>query len=104
MRQRGTLYARVWTTSHQREQVASRIEAIAQAASNGRDDASEAQHPCSRLDRPRLDALRDAAVDGRLDPVSACTGSIDSCATKTISVADWEFGTVEVRFIGSTIA
>jgi site-specific DNA recombinase len=76
MTQRAALYARVSTASQEREQtVASQVEALEQAASAmGVAVPTERRYiddgvSGSRLDRPGLDALRDAASDGLIDRV-----------------------------------
>jgi site-specific DNA recombinase len=76
MTQRGALYARVSTARQEQEQtVASQVAALEQAADAlGVTVAAEHRYiddgvSGSRLDRPGLDALRDAAADGLLDVV-----------------------------------
>jgi len=76
MTQRTALYARVSTTRQQEERtVASQLAALEKAAeSMGLLVAAEHRYvdegySGSRLDRPGLDALRDAAADGLLDLV-----------------------------------
>src|SRR5690242_7233730 len=76
MTQRTALYARVSTTRQQEERtVASQLAALEKAA-EGMGLVVAAEHRYvdegysgSRLDRPGLDALRDAAADGLLDMV-----------------------------------
>src|SRR5262249_56729857 len=76
MTQRGALYARVSTARQEQEQtVASQVAALEQAAdAQGVTVAAEHRYidegvSGARLDRPGLDALRDAAADGLLDVV-----------------------------------
>jgi site-specific DNA recombinase len=76
MKERAALYARVSTAHQERERtIASQLEALEQAAAlRSTDVPSDRRYiddgfSGSRLDRPALDALRDAAADGLLDLV-----------------------------------
>ncbi|WNG34838.1 recombinase family protein [Archangium violaceum] len=76
MTQRTALYARVSTTRQQEERTVASQLAVLEKAAEGMGLLVAAEHRYvdegysgSRLDRPDLDALRDAAADGLLDLV-----------------------------------
>jgi site-specific DNA recombinase len=108
MNDRAAMYARVSTARQEREQtIASQIEALDRAAAaKGLQIAPEWRYvdegfSGSRLDRPGLDALRDAAADGAIDLVFVyCPDRLArNYVYQQVVVEELEKRGVEVHFV-----